>query len=889
MVAGRIGKRKKTAIDISDFGIALNYARESFRRNNYSDAFDTYELLVQAYPRAAIALLAEVYDCYKLLPGQDRYNLYVSRLCEFGITSSDKVLDIGSGHLPFPLATHFADISTSDNQYGRAGEPFKYIEGKPVYECNVETMPFKDKEFDFVYCSHVLEHVVSPENACCELMRIGKRGFIEAPTRGKDLFLNTAKTSNHRWAVEYAHNTLIFTEYTGEEIEGFQCDILMQMNTNPETPREKAFSALLCLKAAHTDTMLLWENTFRYEVHRLPKENNNEIAPLQIQNENYPHKSNHSCLFLNTYYQVFLDQYYKNNAHLASASYGTQITSLQSQLFGDSDFYSTALKKTGWQADDLIINCEFLQEAWRRENGFSGKGLEIVIEQVRRLKPQVIYIQDLSIATKHFLSAIRPHTELMVGQIATSVPYSASLFDFDIIFSSFPHFVEQFRKAGITAYYQPLAFDPRTSDRLSPISKNTVRKYPVTFVGGISPRQHIMGTDFLEQVAKRISIDFWGYGAQHLPAHSSLRKQHRGEAWGRDMCSILYQSYITINRHGEVSENYANNMRLFEATGCGALLITDYKDNLHELFEIGKEIVAYRSPAECVALIKYYLANPEEGKEIAKAGQKRTLSEHTYTKRMEKTAEILERHLRYRREKNRFPSPDLAKISYGYENINKSDVTEKQTEAWKSEEIPAKQRALVQQELANMYKGKEVAPFKVLADILRPHIFHNCSVLEIGCASGYYYEILEYLLNTRIDYTGVDYSEHLVSMASDYYPRAKFFAADAANLFFADKQFYTVISSCVLLHVPNYRQHIFETARVAQNLVVAHRTPICRQRPTQCFKKLAYGVEVVEIIFNEAEILREFDVNGLKLVNTIEYYTNPHHDEFQVTYLFKRI
>ncbi len=78
--------------------------------------------------------------------------------------------------------------------------------------------------------------------------------------------------------------------------------------------------------------------------------------------------------------------------------------------------------------------------------------------------------------------------------------------------------------------------------------------------------------------------------------------------------SASHKSFITINRHIDVAENYANNMRLFEATGCGALLITDYKDNLNELFEIGEEIVAYRSPEEAAALIKYYLSNPKKPK-----------------------------------------------------------------------------------------------------------------------------------------------------------------------------------------------------------------------------------------------------------------------------------
>ena len=278
----------------------------------------------------------------------------------------------------------------------------------------------------------------------------------------------------------------------------------------------------------------------------------------------------------------------------------------------------------------------------------------------------------------------------------------------------------------------------------------------------------------------------------------------------------------------------------------------------------------------------------KEAEEIAKAGQARTLRDHTYIKRMEQTAEILERHLRYKREKNLYQPPDMSEISYGHKSIDKSEVNEALTTAWQSEEIPVKQRALVRQELENMYKGKPPIVYKVLTDCLRPHVFPECSILEIGCASGYYYEILEYLLNMRISYTGVDYSESLITMAKDYYPKADFFVADGANLPFSDRQFYISISSCILLHVTNYQDHIRETVRAAEKYVVAHRTPVCRQRPTQYLKKFAYGVETVELRFNEDEILEEFSKNALSLINAIEYYSNSVADEFEVTYIFRK-
>jgi len=94
------------------------------------------------------------------------------------------------------------------------------------------------------------------------------------------------------------------------------------------------------------------------------------------------------------------------------------------------------------------------------------------------------------------------------------------------------------------------------------------------------------------------------------------------------MYHVLNCSRITLNHHGDVLP-YANNMRLFEATGVGTLLLTDWKENLGEMFDPGKEVVAYRTPEECAELIRYYLAHDDERQAIARAGQGRTLREHT--------------------------------------------------------------------------------------------------------------------------------------------------------------------------------------------------------------------------------------------------------------------
>jgi spore maturation protein CgeB len=75
------------------------------------------------------------------------------------------------------------------------------------------------------------------------------------------------------------------------------------------------------------------------------------------------------------------------------------------------------------------------------------------------------------------------------------------------------------------------------------------------------------------------------------------------------------------------------------------MLLTDWKVNLPDLFEIGREVVAYHSVDECAEQISYYLEHEEERAAIAAGGQRRTLTEHTLDRRMPELVGILERYL----------------------------------------------------------------------------------------------------------------------------------------------------------------------------------------------------------------------------------------------------
>jgi len=370
-------------------------------------------------------------------------------------------------------------------------------------------------------------------------------------------------------------------------------------------------------------------------------------------------------LIADTYYTAFLTATYTEAPTLLSRSYKDQLAALLDCSFGTADFYSRNLKKLGVEAVDLIANCLPLQSTWANEHGvtvstafykvperayrlpFFGpllaqlpKLLDVAVAQVKEQHPDVLYCQDLHLFPPKVLADLKKHTGLIVGQIASPLPVDEFLKGYDLILTSFPHFVPRLQAKGVASEYFRIGFDTSILDKIQSPSPDI----DVSFVGGIS-RLHGQAVPTLEYLAKNTPMQFFGYGANTLDHDSPILPRHHGEAWGLQMYRTLARSKITLNRHIDVAENNANNMRLFEATGVGSLLITDRKDNLHELFEIGKEVVAYSSKEEAAELINYYIAHPVEAKAIAQAGQQRTLSEHTYGQRMQELLSVLERHL----------------------------------------------------------------------------------------------------------------------------------------------------------------------------------------------------------------------------------------------------
>lgn len=390
-------------------------------------------------------------------------------------------------------------------------------------------------------------------------------------------------------------------------------------------------------------------------------------------------------LIVNTDYPAFLKQHYRTHSGLAEASFDYQMKVRNASLFGVFDAYSRGFAANGHEAWEVHANNGLLQRQYmiekkrRPPRQFKlparieyltrriGKGLlrlpinapevlrspfdispwrlsDILLAQVRDHRPDVILNQSVSEVGSHILEQMRPHVKLIVGQIASPLPDDEDYRAYDLMISSLPNFVEHYRRLGIPAELNRLGFDRRVLDAV----KVSTRDTEVSFVGSLSPA-HPVRARLVEWLAAQTKLDIWGNGLDQFPSDSAINRHYHGEVWGIDMFTALARSKITVNNHIGIAENYANNMRLYEATGMGCLLLNDRKSNIAEMFEPGREIVCYDSPEECLELIRYYSKNTTERERIAAAGQQRTLSEHTYVNRTAELVALFRTHIERRR------------------------------------------------------------------------------------------------------------------------------------------------------------------------------------------------------------------------------------------------
>ncbi len=405
---------------------------------------------------------------------------------------------------------------------------------------------------------------------------------------------------------------------------------------------------------------------------------------------------------ITTNYPSYLKQFYAKRPELKKETYAVQYQALMADFYGWADFWTHAFGKLRYQVWEPVGNAEPMQKAWAKEKGVSYNEknwlTDIVAAQVKHFQPDIVFVNDYSTYTAEFFHHLRsecPSIRFVMGWCGA--PYrDVNVFKaYDLVLSNIPGLVAEFRNYGHRCEYMCHAFEPRILDK---INRQSARIIPFSFIGSINKTSgfHNQREQLLKNLLLKTELQMWLNirqpskrerlllplkqkiydlvqmaksiaGLEYLlTAIPKIKKyvtmQDRSDMsqyvdptlvssslsalFGIPMYQTLSESQVTLNTHIDISGGFASNMRLYEATGVGTCLLTDWKPNLGELFEPDVEVVTYGSTSEAIEKVQYLLEHEEERKAIARAGQARTLRDHTYAQRAIQLDEIIKQELK---------------------------------------------------------------------------------------------------------------------------------------------------------------------------------------------------------------------------------------------------
>lgn len=366
-------------------------------------------------------------------------------------------------------------------------------------------------------------------------------------------------------------------------------------------------------------------------------------------------------------YQSYLDDFYKRFPKMKYASFEEQKRAF---------VYDGAPWIFSWSGHnyseninvlETVHNCEYLQKAWSPEFKDDPHWQKnIVFEQIKSFQPAICVLYPPDIFDESVLKQIRQlvkHEIIIAGYDGMDRKNIDLYAGFDLVITCSDYISSYYKQKGKTTYTLPFGFDESILARLN---CSSIQKYNLGFSGSIFPNVHDSRYEFLRKVTQKLTVDIRSdfYANTDLSLFSKnqlkrlikrhdlknylglwrINRQNSGPVFGLEMYQFLYDSKISLNMHGD-HISFAANVRLYEITGVGSCMLTDWKENLIEIFEPDKEVFTYRSFEEAIDKVKFLLKNEKFRIKVAQAGQQRTLSNYTYKSTIPKLFNFLQRIL----------------------------------------------------------------------------------------------------------------------------------------------------------------------------------------------------------------------------------------------------
>lgn len=206
--------------------------------------------------------------------------------------------------------------------------------------------------------------------------------------------------------------------------------------------------------------------------------------------------------------------------------------------------------------------------------------------------------------------------------------------------------------------------------------------------------------------------------------------------------------------------------------------------------------------------------------------------------------------------------------------LSRSEAFEAADAGWGMPEVALRQDEAYRTLIRGMESGLLREDLAAARQAIRDAGIAEPRILEVGCGSGYYAEILPHLLERPLHYSGLDRSEAMISLARRRYPRVPFLLGDACRLPFRDAAFDLVFHGSALMHILDSEGAVYEARRVTRRWVVFQTVPTVFGRGTQYLAKRAYGEPVVEVVLGDGEFEELLRRGGL--ARRAAYPSVPH-------------
>ncbi|MBN2349907.1 MAG: glycosyltransferase family 1 protein [Bacteroidales bacterium] len=398
----------------------------------------------------------------------------------------------------------------------------------------------------------------------------------------------------------------------------------------------------------------------------------------------------YKLLHITNFYPEYLKSYYNRFPGIIHKSYKEQYSQLMNDTCEPKVFMTPHFESLGVEFINIVSNAFPLQKAWQlQENLNINEKKELIVKQIKIYKPDVLWIDDISLINSEYLAQIKtavPEIKLLITSFCTN--YNSEILRhfkiFDLVITCTPGLNTEFNNQGLKSHLVYFGFEPSVLEkvkfenpfpeseflftgslysgsgnhnkRLQYIEDMLKENIPLSIYGNIEKNSKIrlkkafyftfstLSKLHLEQIIKYIPIfkKHEDYGISPVKNYSALLlKNMNPPVFGLDMLKLMSKASMVFNQHVDVAGDFAGNIRMFEATGVGSCLVTDYKKNINELFDPDYEVVTYNSIDECIEKIKWLTNHKEEMKNIAKAGQNRTLKNHSTARRVAQINDII--------------------------------------------------------------------------------------------------------------------------------------------------------------------------------------------------------------------------------------------------------